>query len=301
MNWFYLALLAPLFYAMLNLVDDNLLQYVYEGPYMATVIAGVFGALPLISLLFLRAGHISLSLAVQSILAGFLMTCNFFFYYKALDVEEPSIAIALYSLVPATLPFLAYFFLGEKMAGLEVIGFVLVLLASFALALVDVRKFKFSKALLPVLTGVVLVDALSVISKNVYNQVSFYPAYMTFCVGVGIGGLYFLFIMVYTKTAKQFKKLKGNLIKIIPILLIAEGINLAAEFTLNLAISRGPVAIVKVIESIQPIFVLLFALALYPLAPKFFREAKAGNLRKKFALMTVAIVGLILINIAVRA
>jgi len=300
MNWFYLALLAPMFYAMLNLVDDNLLQYVYEGPYMATVIAGIFGTLPLLSLLVLRAQHISLELAVQSALAGFLTTCYFFFYYKALELEEPSVVVALFSLVPATLPFLAHFLLHEDLAGMEIVGFVLVLLASLAIAVVDIKKFKFSAALLPALMVVLLIDVLSLISKHVYEHASFYPAYMTFTIGVGVGGLYFLLIMAFTKSTKQFKKLKGNLTKIIPILLLAEGLNLAAEFTLNLAISRGPVSIVKVIESVQPIFVLLLAVALFPFAPKYFREAKGGNLIKKFAFMSVAIVGLVLINLAIR-
>ena len=74
MSWFYLALLAPLLYAVVNLIDDNLLQHVYESPYVGTAISGIFGALPLISLLFLNSTGISKQLGGLALLAGFLTT-----------------------------------------------------------------------------------------------------------------------------------------------------------------------------------------------------------------------------------
>jgi drug/metabolite transporter (DMT)-like permease len=298
MSWFYLALLAPLLYAVINLIDDNLLHYVYDGPYMATVIAGLFGAIPLFTLFFLHYSAISAGLAILAILAGFLTTSYLFFYFKALEIEQPSVVIALFSLAPATLPFLAHFILRENLAHLQIIGLIVVLGGSFLLAATDIKKFKFSGALVPILIAVILVDTLSLISKHVYENANFYAAFMWVSAGMGLGGIYFLLVMHYSKTASKFKRLRKKLVRFIPILLIAELINLAAGFTLNLAISRGPVSNVKVIEGIQPVFVLLIALALYPLAPKLFREAKGGKLAWKLSLMTVIIIGLVLIQIS---
>ncbi len=301
MSWFYLALLVPIIYAVLNLIDDNLLHYVYEGPYMAASIAGVFGSLPLVSLAFLHTHTIPLRLASMAIAAGFLTALYLFFYFKALDVEQPSVVIALFGLVPATLPFLSHWFLNEQLTSLEITGFVVVLAASFLLALTDVKKFKFSAALVPVVSAVVLIDILSLLSKHVYDNTQFYPAYMYFSSGLGLGGIYFLLIMIFNKTVKQFKTLKGSLLKVIPILLVAEVTALAAEFTLNLAISRGPLSVVKVIEGTQPMFVLLIAMILYPLAPKLFREAAEKGKARKLFLMGVILIGLVLINIATKA
>jgi hypothetical protein len=47
-------------------------------------------------------------------------------------------------------------------------------------------------------------------------------------------------------------------------------------------------------------FVLVIALALFPLQPKFFREANEGNIIRKFSLMGVALFGLILIALTSR-
>ncbi|MGZ6005131.1 MAG: EamA family transporter, partial [Candidatus Saccharimonadales bacterium] len=174
MSWFYLALLAPLLYAFVNLLDDNLLQFVYNSPYMAAAMSGFFGATPLLSLIWLRADGLKWTLAGPMILAGFCLALFFFFYFKALEVEQPSVVIAMLNLVPASLPFLGYFLLHEKLGGLEISGFVLVLLASLLLAAIDIRKFKFNAALLPVLAGVVVMDISSLLSKYVYQKAPFY-------------------------------------------------------------------------------------------------------------------------------
>ncbi|HXE10150.1 MAG TPA: hypothetical protein VN554_01865, partial [Verrucomicrobiae bacterium] len=62
MTWFYLALLAPLLYAIVNLLDDNLLQFVYKSPYVAAVSAGFYGSLPLLSRFFLDAHRLPANL-----------------------------------------------------------------------------------------------------------------------------------------------------------------------------------------------------------------------------------------------
>ncbi|MGC1177330.1 MAG: DMT family transporter [Candidatus Saccharimonadales bacterium] len=295
MSWFYLALLAPLLYAIVTLLDDNLLSFVYKSPYLATMFAGFFGAVPLIALAFKTPAAMPFSLGSLALLAGFLTVAYYFFYFKGLEADSPSIVIALFSLSPATIPFLAYFFVHERLHAMQLVGFLIVLLASLCLAVTDIKKFKFSKALLPVAIAVVFMDAVSILTKHVYQHANFYPAYMYFCAGMGLGGGCF-FLLKYEDNQKGLHSIRKSIKKLLPVFIAAELMNLAAEFTLNLAISRGPVSLVKVIEGIQPMFVLLIALVLYPLYPKFFREAEEGQRTKKFALMGMAIIGLGIIS-----
>lgn len=291
MSWFYLALFVPLLFAVVNLIDDNLLQFVYKSRYIATVMAGVSGTLPLLSLFFLDFNNIPTNLALLSMLSGSLAVGFYFFYFKSLQLDSPSVVVALFSLVPATIPFLAYFIVDEKLGLQQIVGFSIVLLASLGLAVSDVRNFKFSKALIPAVIAVIFMDAEAIINKYVYNNADFYPAYMYFSLGMGITAFLFYFVrfsdnnQALIRIGKKFKRL-------IPILIFVELLGLLAEFLLNLAISKGPVSLVKVIEGSQPMFVLLIALLLYPFAPKFFREAEDSKPVLKFALMAVIIVGL---------
>jgi drug/metabolite transporter (DMT)-like permease len=300
MSWFYLALLAPLLYAIVTLLDDNLLRSVYKSPYLATTFTGFFGILPILSRLFIQAPAIPHTLVELSLVAGFLTVTYYFFYFRGLASDSPSIVIALFGLAPATIPFFAHFIVHEQLLAAEIIGFVIVLLASLGLAVTDIKQLKLSKALVPVLIAVVLVDVIAIMTKYVYQRVDFYPAYMYFSVGMGLGGLFFLCLRL-GDNLQGLRQIKINLKKLLPVFVAAELLNLAAEFTLNLAISRGPVSLVKVLEGIQPMFVLLIAFGLYPFWPKYFREAGEGKLARKFLLMAVIISGLLVISFAAKA
>jgi drug/metabolite transporter (DMT)-like permease len=298
MSWFYLALLAPLLYAVVNLLDDNLLRSVYKSPYLAAAFTGFFGTLPLLSRLFINAAALPHLLIALSLMAGFLTVAYYFFYFRGLASDSPSIVIALFGLAPATIPFFAHFIVHEQLLTMEVIGFVIVLLASLGLAISNLKQLKISKALIPIIIAVVFVDIISITTKYVYQKAHFYPVYMYFSAGMGLGGIYFLGLKS-SENLKTLHAIRKSIKKLLPIFIAVELVNLAAEFTLNLAISRGPVSLVEVIEGIQPMFVLLITLLLYPLSPKYFREAEEGSLVKKFALMTLGIAGLVLISVAV--
>ena len=296
MSWFYLALLAPFLYAIVVLIDDNLLRSIYKGPYLAAASSGIFGAMPLISLFFLDLTTITNLQAGLMILAGFLTCVYYFFYFKSLDVESPSIVIAMLGLVPATLPLLAYFLLDERLTSAQLIGFTIVLIASLLLAMTEIKKFKFSAALLPVLVVVAILDATSLLTKYVYDSSAFYPAFMCFSLGLGIGGIYFALIMFFDTKKHDLSIFKKSIHKLFVIFVVVELLAVAADFTSNLAVSRGAVSLVRVVEGIQPMYMLLMALLLYPLSPKHFREAAEGQLVKKFTLMAIITAGLYIIG-----
>lgn len=297
MSWFYLALLAPLLFAIVNLIDDNLIHHVYKSSYFGAIISGLFGAIPLFALLFLSPNQISVSVLVMGVLAGFLTTVYYFFYFKALELDSPSVAIALYSLSPAMIPFLAFFFLKERLLPSQIAGFIVVLIASFGLALAEVKKFKFSKALLPMATASTMFALTTLQLKYVYEHTNFFTGFMLFSAGMGLGAIYFLLVLKFLKASNFFKDLRRNSRRIFVLFVLSEAIAILAGFTQNLAIERGPVSLVTVVGGAQPIYVLLIALVFYKISPKHFREAAEGGLPKKFALMFVIIFGLFLITL----
>src|SRR5882724_9389010 len=126
MSWFYFALAAPLLFALTTLLDDNLLKYVYKSPQFATVSAGVYGTLPLLSRLFLPASNIPFSLALLAVLAGIFNLIYYFFYFRGLQSDTPSIVLVLFTLAPATLPFLAHATVHENLVKLQLVGFILI-------------------------------------------------------------------------------------------------------------------------------------------------------------------------------
>lgn len=298
MSWFYLALLAPLLFAVVNLIDDNLVRHVYKSPYYGAIISGLFGAVPLVSLFVRPLDSTTPLVTILGIMAGFLTAVYYFFYFRALETESPSVVIAMFGLTPALILIFANLFLGEQLLAKQMLGFAIVLFASFALGLVEIRKFKFSKALLLVAVAATLYAISSLFSKYVFDHTSFYTGFMYFSTGMGLGGIYFWLILRFLKETDFLHELKRNSKKVLTLFIIAEAIAIAAEFTQNLAISRGPLSLVKVIEGIQPIYVLLIAFLFYKFSPKHFREAAEGGLVKKFILMGLTILGLFFLHLA---
>lgn len=293
MSWLYLALLAPLFWAIVVLIDDNLLRHVYKGPYLAAIISGLFGATPLLSLFWIHNLEIPAhSTLVWACLAGFFTVVYYFFYFRALEREQPSTVIALMSLTPLLLPLFAHFAVGENLTANQLAGFLIVLAASFLLSLVDVRKFKFSAALVSVFVASALYAVASLGSKFAYERTNFFTGYIFFSLGMGMGGLFFIYTLLYRRQKQVLSGIiRRNNLKIILFLIAAEIFNVSAEFLQNLAISRGPVSLVKAVENIQPVYMLIIAILLYPFFPKYFRDAEGGRLGYKFLMMVLIMAG----------
>lgn len=300
MSWLYLALLAPLLYAAVNLLDDNLLRFIYKTPLVGAAISGVFGVVPALLIWVLGWGSLSLGLdmVLLSLAAGFLVVVSYFFYFKGFESANPSVVAALLSLSPVLIPFAAHFIVDERLTATEIAGFAIVIGAAFAYTLTDVKKFAISKALMPVLTAAVIVDIVSVTNKYVYQRADFYSAYIYFSLGMLLGGIMFMALHHLRHEKISPKKLYKQKSSILILGLSAvELLNLAAEFAHDRAISLGSVSLVNALENLQPLYVLLIAAALYPVWPKYFREADEGGMKIKFILSLIMIGG---IYIAVR-
>lgn len=292
-DWYIYALLAPALFAVINLTDDYLLRGVYRSPYFGATISGYFGMVPLIAIFFFPIQIASLEIVVLGILAGLLTVFYYLCYFKGLDSDFPSVVVALlFNIAPIFVVIISYFILQERFTVSSFIGIVLIISASLILSLteLDIKKLRFTPALIPILLGALIYAVIAIISKSVYTEVDFVSGYIYFSVGMGLGAVG---LTIFTSHGRKFfPDFRTKFRKWIGIFIVVEFIGLAAELTNNLAISKGPVGLVKVIEGIQPLYVLLFAVLLYPFFPKLGREAIEGNKLKKFLCMITMIIGL---------
>lgn len=292
--WFYIALLAPALFALINIIDDNLLRSVYRTPFFGAIISGFFALLPLVAVLFVPITIPSLPIIVIAMLSGVLTVSYYVLYFKGLSVEAPSVVISIFSLAPAFLPFIAYFLLGERLTSNQYLGFAFLLFASIGISAVDIKKFKFSPALYPIAFASFLYAVISILQKYVYNTVDFWSGYIFFVIGMGLGAL--LLSLVFKEGRNFYKEFRKVFKKWILVFFLVELLGIAAEFSYNYALSLGPVSLVKVIEGIQPIYVLLFAILFFPIFPKYFREATHDGKGKKIFFMLLMLAGLYIIN-----
>ena len=293
-QWFFVALLSPALFALVTLADDNLVRKVYKSPEFGAIVSGFFALIPLLILPFYPIVFPPVSIMLLAILAGFLTINYYLLYFKALMVESPSIVITLFQMSRAIVPFLAYIFLGELLSKGEYLGFFMIFTAAVGISAVDIKKFRLSKAFPLIVVAATITAVIAILDKTVYQHVRFWDGYIFFCLGMGLGA--FTLTRVTTEGKKFYGQFFSKFKSFILLFLITELLNIGAEMSLGYAISQGPVSLVKVIEGIQPFFVLFFALLLYPFLPQYFREASEKHLMRKILFMLVMLLGLYIIS-----
>lgn len=293
MNWLFFALISPLLFAIAILIDDHLLRNAYKGPTAGAIISGFFGLIPVILILAAgRATRLPEELVLLSLVSGIAVVVGYFLYFKALQHEEPSIVSALMCVSPAIIPFIAYFVVDERLSTTAYIGFAIVITAGFLYSLSDVKKFKISKSLLPILTAAIIFDVVSIANKYVYTKADFFAAYLYFSLGIFLGGVIFFGFLRLSSSDVQIKDVyRKNSVKLLLLLALAEFTILAGGFAADRAASLGSISVVKALANLQPLYVLGFALLLYPFFPKYFREAESGNRGYKLILLGLILIG----------
>lgn len=292
--WFIAILTATLLWAIVVLIDDNLLSNVYRTASFGAIISGLFGFIPSFYL-FLNNETLILDprIVIPAVVTGILTVVFYYYYFKTLMVDEPSVTIALFNLAPAIVPFLAFIFLGELLHIRHYVGMAILVSSSAILSLVDAKKLKFTKSIRYAIAGSIIYAIVSITAKYAYDQAVFRDVYMWVSFGFGIGGLSFL---ILDKKADFKKVIKRSPLLLLVVFALSEFINIAAEFTQGFAISSGPVSLVRAAEGTQPIFILLLGILLSPIFPKYFRETIDKKFSKKLILMLIMVFGLVLIQ-----
>ena len=99
MNWFLLAFVAPILWAIVAILDTYFIHGVYEDEYDKTVVLGVFRSLSWI-LVPLGGGIVYRASEFRGCFGAFgrrIFPLSFFRYFKALFVANDTVLMQIYS------------------------------------------------------------------------------------------------------------------------------------------------------------------------------------------------------------
>jgi len=220
------------------------------------------GRLPFVILLFLVTGFSlpSTPIVLLMIIAGSLWILPMFFYYKALQNEDPSRVALLIQLVPFfTLP-IAFFAINERLTVFQGIAFISLIIAG---ALAGIRRFsgkwKLSKAFFLICLSCLLWAISDVMFKKLEPAFSSYLS--AFAVDF-LGGFLVSFLILFLpknrpKILSAFSNLPARA-WIMAVLSVISGIIGGLSF--NYALTIGKASLTSVLMGIQPLFVIALGL-----------------------------------------
>lgn len=278
MNWFFIALIGPFFYALTNHIDKILLDKYFKEGGVGTILLfssllSVF-ALPFFFLAdrtILDVGGVQiLVLAIVGILNVLVLLC----YLIAVKNDEASVVVVFYQLVPVFGCILGYFILGEILTKMQIIAMMIVILGATIISFeIDIdNRFKLRKKVIaPMLAaaffwalGSVLFKAVA-IDENVWRSL-FWEHLMLVIVGLGI----FIFMRSYRNNF--LKAIQSNSKKVLSINFLNEFLYIMGNVAFAYAYLLAPIGLVLLTESFQPIFVLIIGIILTIFFPKISQE-----------------------------
>ena len=300
MQWFFVALIAPFLWSIVNHADKYLLsKYFKRGGVGALMLFSTLFGLVVLPVAFFIAGDVLLldfkSIAIL-IVASIANAVAITLYLSALQEEETSVVVPIFQLVPFFSYILGYFLLGEQLGLPQILGGVLILLGAIAITIdfnyLASRSFKLKlKLLFSMMVSSALFALFVVLFKSVAVEEGYWLSTFWEYVGLVIVGVC---IWIFNPKARGefIATLRSNSVPIIGVNVGSEILTIAGNMITNFAALTIPVTMVLLASAYQPVFVLLQGILLTVLFPKIAEEDLTKTaLTIKISAIIVVVVG----------
>lgn len=297
MSWFFLALIAPLLWAITNHIDKHLLEKYFEESGVGTlmIFSSIIGLVMLPILFFVNPGVLDIPLKDILILTfnSLLAVGVLWLYFEALKDEEASIVVVFYQLIPVFAYIFGFIILDEVLTQLQLIAMGIIILGTLIIS-VEIDKennFRLRKKTVYLMTLAAALDALeSVIFKFVAVSENVWNSLFWSNLGLGIIGI-LLFSFVATYRSDFLHTLKGKSAPILGLNGLNEGLYAAGNVIFAYTFMFAPIALVLLTNAYQPLFVFAIGIILTLFFPKLGSEdIRLRNIAQK--LIAIMVVGI---------
>lgn len=280
MNWIFLSLLAPLFWASSNFVDKYILgkytKGIFDFVFFSTITSWIFFAA-----IFLFVGTPEINLySLIPIATGVILIYSYGFYGKALEQGDTSSLVILFKLIPVVTVILAFAFLGQTLSSNELIGFVVVL-AGATIVSFEKSKGIFIKGFGMILIAILMWSVMTLFIDYGLTKMTFWDYFMLDNLGSALAGLTMFIIpsirkqvIEGIKTARLGKYVWFSWNNIL---------DFFGQMSIKKALAIAPSAgLVTVVMQVQSFYAILIGVLLTLLIPDVIKEdISASTLIKK--------------------
>lgn len=271
MDWLVFALLSPAFWGLNNVFNKFLMVKKFRGYYSLVSYLNFLDLFFAAIIYFAVPISASFPYVVFAMLVGLLPVLAFWFYTKALMVEEISRITPLFQFIPIFVVFLSALFLNEILNIQKYFGIVLIVLTSI---LISYRKSKrgksFSSAFRLMIPFSFILSIYTIVLKSLLAFLDYWSIFFWMIIGSFLG---VLFLLIFSKPRREFVNNLPNLgIRTFIIALGGECAYLMGVIFSLIAMSLGYVSLVSALSGLQHFFVFMYMLGLSIFMPKILKE-----------------------------
>jgi len=281
MNWIFLSLLAPLFWASSNFVDKYILgkytKGIFDFVFFSTITSWFF-----FFIISFFAGMPELSIySLIPIATGMVLIYSYGFYGKALQEGDTSALVILFKLIPVITLILAFIFLGQTLSSNEFLGFLIVLVGAMIVSF-EKSKGIFTKRLGMILIAILMWSGMVLFIDYGLTKMSFWDYFMLDNLGSALAGLT-LFI-IPSMRRQVIEGIKSARLGKYIWFTWNNVLDFFAQMSVKKALALAPSAgLVMVVVQVQSFYAIAIGFLLTIFVPNIIKEdISAATLVKKF-------------------
>lgn len=267
-QWLAIAFIAPLFWAIMNVIDVYFVSSVYEDEWDGGIISSLFQLSAWLLVVFglvefQNPGALPMLAAIVS---GALLSLSFFYYFRTLFTSHDVVVIgAIWNLSVPLVPFLAWILVGERLSSTHYLGIALAFIGAMLFTVHErIRANNLGGVMKNMLLAVFLLSSSMVLQNWTYDHaaVDFWSGYLLFSLGAALAAGVMIAIdrCSWRDRSTHLRELTTRYFHVF---FFAEFLGLLAILASQRAISLSPsVSYVAAIESTVPVFVMIISLVL---------------------------------------
>lgn len=265
---FALAAISPVLYAITNHIDNILLEKYFKQGGVGTLILfsallSVF-AIPVFYLIDPTVMSVSRSSVAILSFVGFLNVLLLWCYLQALFNDEPLVVIIYYQLVPVLGLFFGYIALGEVISSLQLFAMLLIIIGAIILSVAMDENgelvFRFKTAAYMLIASICWALESTLFKVVALGENVWHSLFWEHVALVVIGMIVFILVKKYRNSFVA--ALKCNSVPVLSLNFLNESLYIVGNAIAAYVVVLIPVSLTLLMNSFQPLFVLLIGLAL---------------------------------------
>jgi len=292
--WVIFSILAALCWAIVNIVDKYILTKWVRQPIILVIILAIIGLIASIIVYFIYGfSYLSYFNIILAFIAGIFYILMAIFYFRAVKIEEVSRVIPLFFLSPLFILIFAGIFLGEVFILSQYLGIILLMVGAILISSKGLSRISLGKAFWWMMLSVIAISINALLTKYLLNFADYWTIFAWTRIGAAIGiiPITYIYLPELINTVKQYGK------KVVAVISANETLNLFGILSVTIAVSIGDVTLVNALSSVQPFFLLLFAVILSIFYPSILKkEIGKSVIFQKLLAIILMFIGAILIT-----
>jgi uncharacterized membrane protein len=271
MEWVVFALLCPAFWGLNNVFYKFLMTKKFRGYFSMLSFMGLIDVIFAVIVCLVNPVSFFFPYVLFAMVVGLMPLLAFWFYSKALMVEEISRITPLFQFIPIFVGLLSVIFLNEILSVQRYFGVTIIIIASI---LISYRNSKSGKSLFSALKFMMpfsLVLAVhAILEKFLLIHIDYWSLFFWNILGAFCG---ILFLLTFSKPRKEFTETVPVVGKrAFFVVLVGEGVYFLGTICWLIAASMGYVSLVSAFAGLQHFFVFIYVILSSLFTPKLLKE-----------------------------